>query len=97
MIYARTLEFAVDLASNVAVVPRGFEAGGTAPDDKPGMAWKTKYAAVGANAENLPVIIDGLNEKGLASGIFYFPGYVKYQEVAQGDAGKAVAPWELTA
>ena len=96
VIYARTLEFAVNLVSNVAVVPRGFEAVGTAPGDKPGMAWRTKYAAVGANAENLPVIIDGLNEKGLASGIFYFPGYVKYQEVGQGDAGKAVAPWELT-
>ena len=95
MIYARTLEFAVDMVSNVAVVPRGFEAVGTAPGDKPGMTWKTKYASVGANAENLPVIIDGLNEKGLGTGIFYFPGYVKYQKVGEDDAGKALAPWEL--
>ena len=96
VIYARTLEFAVDMVSNVAVVPRGFEAVGTAPGDKPGMTWKTKYASVGANAENLPVIIDGLNEKGLGTGIFYFPGYVKYQKVGEDDAGKALAPWELT-
>ncbi len=97
VIYARTLEFAVDMGSNVVVVPRGFAAVGTAPGDKPGMAWKTKYAAVGANGENLPIIIDGLNEKGLGAGIFYFPGYVEYQEIGAGKAGKAMAPWELPA
>ena len=96
VIYARTMEFAADMAFHVAVVPRGFEEVGTAPGDKPGMAWKTTYAAVGANCENLPFIIDGLNEKGLGTGIFYFPGYVQYQEIAAGNAGKAMAPWELT-
>ena len=39
--------------------------------------------------------MDGLNEKGLAVAIFYFPGYAKYQEVKEEDVGKAIAPWEL--
>jgi choloylglycine hydrolase len=50
---------------------------------------------LGANGFNLPAIVDGLNEKGLAVAIFYFPGYAKYQEVKEEDAEKAIAPWEL--
>jgi choloylglycine hydrolase len=41
------------------------------------------------------VVADGLNEKGLAVAIFYFPGYAQYQTVKAEDAGKSLAPWEL--
>jgi choloylglycine hydrolase len=95
IIFARTLEFAVDLKSNIVVVPRGKEYVGTAPGGKPGLRWKTKYGAVGANAFDLPVTVDGLNEKGLQVGLFYFPGFAKYQDVKAEDFGKALAPWEL--
>jgi choloylglycine hydrolase len=95
VIAARTMEFAADLQSNVVVIPRGTEFVGTAPGDKSGLSCKSKYASVGANAFDAPVIIDGLNEKGLAAAIFYFPGYAKYQDVKQADFDKAIAPWEL--
>ena len=95
IIFARTLEFAMDLKSNIIVVPRGKEYVGTAPGDKPGLRWKTKYGIVGTNAFDLPVTVDGLNEKGLSVGLFYFPGFAKYQEVKADDVGKALAPWEL--
>ena len=95
VIFARTLEFAVDIESNVIIVPRGKEYVGTAPGDKPGLRWKSKYGAIGANFFNKPMIADGLNEKGLHVGIFYFPGSAKYQEVKAEDIGKAMAPWEL--
>ena len=95
IIFARTLEFAADLKSNVIVVPRGTEYVGTAPGNKPGLRWKTKYGTVGANAFDLPVVVDGLNEKGLQVGLFYFPGFAKYQEVKVDDLGKALAPWEI--
>jgi choloylglycine hydrolase len=95
VIFARTLEFAADLKSNVIVVPRGTEYVGTAPGNKPGLRWKTKYGTVGANAFDLPVVVDGLNEKGLHVGLFYFPGFAKYQEVKADDLGKALAPWEI--
>ena len=68
IIFARTLEFAMDLKSNVLIVPRGKEFVGTAPGDEPGLRWKTKYGVVGANAFDLPVVVDGLNEKGLSVG-----------------------------
>jgi choloylglycine hydrolase len=95
VVFARTLEFADDLHSNVIVVPRERDSVGTAPGDKPGIRWKSKYGAVGTNAFGLPCIIDGLNEKGLAVGLFYFPGYAKYQTVAETDFDRALAPWEL--
>jgi len=95
IIFARTLEFAIDIKSNIIVVPRGKEYVGTAPGDKPGLSWKTKYGIVGANGFDLPVTVDGLNEKGLHVGLFYFPGFAKYQEIKAEDGGKALAPWEL--
>jgi choloylglycine hydrolase len=95
IIFARTLEFALDLESNIIVVPRGREYIGTAPGGKPGLRWQTKYGTIGANAFDLPVTVDGLNEQGLSVGLFYFPGYAKYQVVMAGEVGKALAPWEL--
>ena len=95
VIFARTLEFASDIRSSIIVLPRGTECVGTAPGDKPGLRWKTKYGIVGTNAFGEPVTVDGLNEKGLHVGLFYFPGFAKYQKVGPGDSGKALAPWEL--
>lgn len=95
VIVARTLEFAADLKSNVIVMPRGLESVATAPGDKRGRCWKSQYAVLGANGFGLPAIVDGLNEKGLAAAIFYFPGYAQYQDVATADAANTVAPWEL--
>jgi choloylglycine hydrolase len=95
IIFARTLEFGMDLKSNILIVPRGKEYVGTAPGDKTGLRWRTKYGVVGANAFDLPVVVDGLNEKGLSVGLFYFPDFAKYQEVKGDDFGKALAPWEL--
>ncbi len=95
VIHARTMEFAVDIHSDVIVIPRGFVRTGTTPDGAPGLSWKVKYASVGANALGLPVLADGLNEAGLGMGLFYFPttaGYMPYQPA---DAPKTVAPWEV--
>jgi len=95
VIHARTLEFAVDLKSDVIVVPRGYSRIGTTPDGKNGLKWKSKYASVGANGVGMPVSFDGFNEKGLAIGLFYFPGTAKYMDYTAADAGKTVAPWEM--
>ena len=73
VVHARTLEFGIDIHSDVLVVPRGYARTGTTPDGKEGLTWKTKYASVGLNGVGLPFLFDGLNEKGLAAGTFYFP------------------------
>jgi len=95
VIHARTLEFAVDLHSNVIIVPRGYKRTGTTPDGKKGLQWKSKYASMGANGVNVPFIFDGLNEKGLAAGLFYHPGTAKYMKYDPKDAAKTLAPWEM--
>ncbi|MCX7423872.1 MAG: choloylglycine hydrolase family protein [Planctomycetia bacterium] len=95
IIFARTMEFAVDPQSNIIVVPRGKESVGSTPSDKPGLRWKSKYGIVGMNGFDLPVIADGLNEKGLHVGIFYFPGYAKYQAVTDKDIPQTLGPVEL--
>jgi len=95
VVHARTLEFGIDLDSSILMIPRGFARTGTTPDGKPGLTWKTKYASVGANGAGLPILLDGLNEKGLATGTFYFPGSAGYMPYAEADAGKTIAQWEV--
>ncbi len=95
VVHARTLEFPVDLHSDVIMVPRGYARVGTTPDGQPGVKWTSKYASVGANGVGLPFMFDGFNEKGLAAGLFYFPTSAGYMPYAPADAGKTMAPWEL--
>lgn len=95
IIAARTMEFAADLRSNIVVIPRRYDYQGTAPGNKPGLKWTTRYGVAGANGFDLPLIVDGLNERGLAVGVFYFPGYAQYQSVSPAELNRALGPWEL--
>jgi choloylglycine hydrolase len=94
-IRARTLEFGFPMQSNVLIVPAGQEFSGTLPDGGKGLTYTSKYAVVGANALNLPVILDGLNDQGLSVGLFYFPGYASYTPVTSENAKRAIAPHEF--
>jgi len=95
IVFGRTLEFGMDLKSEILVIPRGMAYVGSTPSGAPGLGWSSKYAMVGANAFGLPIMMDGLNERGLHVGLFYFPGFAKYHEVGAEAAGKSLAPWEL--
>jgi len=95
VVCARTLEFGIDLKSEVIVVPRGYARVGTTPEGENGRKWTSRYASVGANGVGLPLMFEGVNEKGLSVGLFYFPttaGYMKYRAA---DASRTIAPWEL--
>ena len=95
VVHARTLEFGIDLQSDVITVPRGYARTGSTPDGKEGLKWRTKYASLGANGAGLPFIFDGLNERGLAVGSFYFPTTAGFMPYSAADAGKTIAPWEV--
>jgi choloylglycine hydrolase len=95
VVYARTLEFGSDLESQVLFLPRQYEFIGTTASGKPGYTWNSKFAAVGLNAYGLNVLIDGVNEHGLAAGAFYMPGFAEYQEINPEEESQAIAPWEL--
>jgi choloylglycine hydrolase len=95
VVRGRTLEFGIDLDSSVVMIPRNFARSGQTPDGKPGLTWKSKYASLGASGVGLPYIFDGVNEKGLAIGLFYFPTTASYMPYTAADAAKTIAPWEL--
>lgn len=95
VIFARTLEFAVDLKSSIGVIPRGLDFTGATAGGEPGLAWTSRYGAVGMNMYGKPLLVDGLNEKGLQVGAFYFPGFAKFQEVSEDDRARSLAPHQL--
>ena len=53
VVHARTMEFAIDIHSEIMMSPRGFARTGATPDGKEGLKWKSKYASVGANGLDL--------------------------------------------
>lgn len=96
IVYGRTLEFAENLNSEILFIPRNYKFTATGPTgEQNGLTWKTKYAALGANALHIEHIIDGVNELGLAGGLFYFPDYAQYQFVSKRNAHTSLASWEL--
>jgi choloylglycine hydrolase len=97
IVYARTMEFALPLHSRVIVVPRNLALTGTGPDGQAGsgLAWHSKYGVVGMDGIGLPIVVDGMNEAGLAGGALYLPGYAEYQAVPSGQERNSVASYEL--
>lgn len=96
VVHARTLEFGLDLKSDIMMVPRGYARIGTTPDGKPGLKWTAKYASVGMNGAGLPYLFDGVNEKGLSSGTFYFPTSAGYMPYTPDVSDKTIAQWEVS-
>lgn len=96
----RTLEFGIFVETSVMVVPRGYLFKGTTPDG-PGLSYRAKYAALGAIAYDNPAILDGINEKGLSVGTFYFPGFASYANTTPANQSRGLSPvdfpnWILT-
>jgi choloylglycine hydrolase len=91
IVHGRTLEFGIVVDTKLAIVPRGYEFVGRAPGG-PGMKYKSKYGALGAITFGDVAIVDGMNEKGLAVGAFYFPTFAKYPEITAENRGKALSP-----
>jgi len=94
VVAARTLEFGFDMHSEVMVIPAGTTLTGSLPDGGKGISYKTKYGFLGANAEGLTAIVDGINDQGLYVGLFYFPGYASYSDATKYNAARAMAPHE---
>lgn len=81
-IVARTIEWGgSNLHSQYVIVPRGYEQYSYVPETNgSGMKFTARYGYVGLAVEQKEFIAEGLNEAGLSAGLFYFPGYGKYEE-----------------
>jgi choloylglycine hydrolase len=96
IVFGRTLEWgSFDLMSRLAVVPRGFAYATHMPDGKPGLSWQAKYGAVGIDAVQKDMLVEGMNEKGLAVGLFYHPSFADYQPYDPALASQSLAPTDV--
>jgi choloylglycine hydrolase len=102
VIFARTMEWGTfDLRSRVVVIPRNFSFQDKAGNGDKILGWKTKYGAVGIDALEKDVLIDGMNEKGLTVNAFYHEGYSVYPTYDPKKANSTIsvlafAPYLLT-
>ncbi len=81
-VYGRTMEFGLNLHSQLVVIPRGVRmtsTGSGGVSNVGGKSWTTKYGVVGANGLDSLFIFDGINEKGLAGGLLNFPNYASFK------------------
>ena len=93
--YGRTLE-GKSFGSSISIVPKGTQYVGTLPNGKQnGLKWTAKHGFVGMNAGGLPQMIDGINDRGLAAGNLFFPGYADYQPFQPEQAERTIAQYEV--
>lgn len=78
-VYGRTMEWgAFDLNSRVALVPRGHSFTGQTPEGVNGKSWRAEHGVVALDMLGHDWFADGMNEAGLAVGMFYHPGFAEY-------------------
>lgn len=94
---ARTIEWGgSDLNSKYVIVPRGYAQQSYVPGgEKKGMQFTARYGYVGLAVEQEEFVAEGLNEKGLSAGLFYFPGYGRYEDYAEANRQTSVADMQL--
>lgn len=81
LVMARTIEWAAeDNHNRYVIVPQGYVWHSITPDGGQGREFKGRYGYVGLAVQQAEFVVDGLNEKGLAAGLFYFPAYGKYED-----------------
>ena len=95
VVVGRTLEFGMPLDSKIAIWPAGSEFTGAGVNG-PGLKFTSQFGFLGASVgDYLDQILDGVNEKGLNVGLFYYPGSAQYPLPTPESASKALAPGQL--
>lgn len=97
VVYGRTMEWgAFDLNSRVSVIPRGQEFTGQTPDGVNGRTWTANYGVVALDILEHNWFADGINEAGLAVGLFYHPGFAEYAEFDPAVINNTIASVDVT-
>ena len=95
-VYGRTMEWgAFDLNSRVAIIPRGHAFTGLTPEGSNGRTWTAKYGVVALDLLEHDWFADGINEVGLAVGMFYHPGFAEYPDYDPATADKTISAAEV--
>lgn len=95
---ARTIEWgASDLTSILSIVPRGYKQTSFTPTGVNGFTFTGKYGYVGVSLVQPEIIAEGLNEKGLSAGLFYYPNYGSYVDYDPAFNSTSLADVQLVA
>jgi choloylglycine hydrolase len=93
---ARTMEFSFDIESDIVAIPAGTQIETLILNpDETGFTFEAKYGFLGANALDMPIVLDGMNTEGLYFGAFYFAGDAVVGEVSDSNRDRAVSSDEL--
>jgi len=97
VVYGRTMEWGkFDMQSRISIIPRGYSFAGLTPDGENGKRWKAKYGVVGIDMLGRNSLGDGMNEKGLAAGLFYHPGFASYARYEKDKADNTITAIDVT-
>ena len=78
-VVARTVEWAATpMQCGYVVAPRKCRQQSFTPTGENGLKYTSVYGYVGVYTEYEPFVVEGVNEAGLAAGLFFFPGYGDY-------------------
>jgi len=99
VVVGRSMEFMLDLMSNMIVEPKGHAHTAVLPkhcaQHQP-LRWANKHTIAYVDALGLNDIgVDGLNEAGLSVGALLFPGFAKYQDIPEARCGLSISNLEL--
>ena len=96
VVTARTIEWAESVMNTMyVVVPRHQELQSLTPSGMDGMKFTTKYGFIGLSVEQKEFMVEGVNEKGLSAGLFYFPNYGKYPPYDPSQKERSLADFQL--
>lgn len=97
VVFGRTQEWGkFNLKPQIAVYPRKALFKSTVPDGGNGITWKAKYGFAGVLLLNR-AINTGMNEAGLAGGMFFHKGFAEYTKFDPALADVSMAPSDLLA
>ncbi len=101
-VHARTIEWAAGFVPcEYVIVPRGQVLTSYTPVGSNGLKFTARYGVAGCSVAQKEFMVEGINEAGLAAGLFYFPDYGQYAEFDPALSEKTLAdlqvvPWILT-
>ena len=79
VVVARTTEWGASATHNYYVVsPRGQHYTSYTPTGENGLSFRAQYGYVAIATETARFAVEGINERGLSAGLFFFPNYGKY-------------------
>ncbi len=96
IVYGRTLEWgSFDFKSRLLIFPRDYQYSARVPEGMRGMSWKGVYGVAGIEMLESGRFADAMNEKGLAAGLFYHPGFADYPKYDPARWEREIAPTDV--